>query len=162
MMIQNVPIMAFAVLENANAQERIYTSQLSVRNPFCLCTVYMQVYIQTNQGCLYNMHFGFCCSDLTHELVWSFQFINQHIKNDLVGTYLVTSNKVYQKCTKMLKFEKVTWAGPNCTTHNHLYFHSFSLVFYGLMTVSFIQLFFCIRKDTQFTVFTSKVEGQRN
>jgi len=46
---------------------------------------------------------------------------------------------------------KVTWAGPNCTTHNHLYFHSFSLVFYGLMTVSFIQLFFCIRNDTQFS-----------
>lgn len=41
----------------------------------------------------------------------------------------------------------VTWAGPNCTTHNHLYFHSFSLVFYGLMTVSFIQLFFCIRAE---------------
>ena len=104
MMIQNVPIMAFAVLENANAQERIYT--LELRYPFRLCTVYMQVYIQTNQGCLYNMHFGFCCSDLTHELVWSFQFINQHIKNDLVGTYLVTSNKVYQKCTKNVEIRK--------------------------------------------------------
>ena len=45
MMIQNVPIMAFAVLVNANAQERIYTLELSVRNPFGLCTVYMQVYI---------------------------------------------------------------------------------------------------------------------
>ena len=49
-----------------------------------------------------------------------------------------------------LNANKVTWAGPNCTTHNHLYFHSFSLVFYGLMTVSFIQLFFCIRNDTHF------------
>ena len=110
----------------------------------------------------YNMQFGFRCSDLTHEPVWSFQFINQNIKNGLVGTYLVTSNKVYQSVLKMLKFEKVTWAGPNCTTHNHLYFHSFSLVFYGLMTVSFIQLFFCIRKDTQSTVITLKLEGQRN
>lgn len=41
----------------------------------------------------------------------------------------------------------VIWAGPNCTTHNRVYFHSFSLVFYGLMTVSFIQLFFCIRAE---------------
>ena len=35
MMIQNVLIMAFAVLENANAQERIYTLELP--NPFRLC-----------------------------------------------------------------------------------------------------------------------------
>merc|ERR1711935_232580 len=28
----------------------------------------------------------------------------------------------------------VTWAGRNCTDQNHLYFHSFSLVFYALMT----------------------------
>ena len=155
-MIQNVPIMAFAVLVNANAQERIYTSEYVT---YCMYRLYAGIYLDKPR---YNMQFGFCCSDLTHELVWSFQFINQNIKNGLVGTYLVTSNKVYQSVLKMLKFGKVTWAGPNCTTHNHLYFHSFSLVFYGLMTVSFIQLFFCIRKDTQSTVITLKLEGQRN
>ena len=39
----------------------------------------------------------------------------------------------------------VTWAGRNCTDQNHLYFHSFSLVFYALMTVSMVQLVLCIR-----------------
>jgi hypothetical protein len=39
----------------------------------------------------------------------------------------------------------VTWAGRNCTDQNHLYFHSFSLVFYALMTVSMVQLILCIR-----------------
>jgi len=43
----------------------------------------------------------------------------------------------------------VTWAGRNCTDQNHLYFHSFSLVFYALMTVSMVQLVLCIRAEYQ-------------
>ena len=119
-----------------------------------ICTVYMQVYIQTNRGIICNLVFAVVTSHMN--LCGLF---NLSTKNGLVGTYLVTSNKVYQSVLKMLKFEKVTWAGPNCTTHNHLYFHSFSLVFYGLMTVSFIQLFFCIRKDTQINRFHLKGRG---
>jgi len=42
---------------------------------------------------------------------------------------------------------QVDWAGPNCTKHNDLYFHSFSIIFYVLTTISFVQLFFCIRSE---------------
>lgn len=43
----------------------------------------------------------------------------------------------------------VTWSGQNCTDQNRLYFHSFSLVFYALMTVSLVQLIMCIRAEYQ-------------
>jgi len=42
---------------------------------------------------------------------------------------------------------QVDWAGPNCTKHNDVYFHSFSIIFYLLTTISFLQLFFCIRSE---------------
>lgn len=42
---------------------------------------------------------------------------------------------------------QVDWAGPNCTKHNEVYFHSFSIIFYVLTATSFVQLFLCIRAE---------------